>query len=77
MSFSFSVPTNLVFGQGAIQKLHKQRMEAAAIYHQQGRAGQRPQASQGQVLLPARHLARLCEDFAKDCARVAPSGNRR
>ena len=26
MSFSFSVPTNLVFGQGAIQKLHKQRL---------------------------------------------------
>ena len=26
MSFSFHVPTNLVFGQGAIQKLHKQRL---------------------------------------------------
>lgn len=26
VSFSFSVPTNLVFGQGAIQKLHKQRL---------------------------------------------------
>ena len=26
MSFSFSVPTHLVFGQGAIQKLHKQRL---------------------------------------------------
>lgn len=26
MSFSFHVPTNLVFGQGSIQKLHKQRL---------------------------------------------------
>jgi alcohol dehydrogenase len=26
MSFSFSIPTNLVFGQGAVQKLHKQRL---------------------------------------------------
>ena len=26
MSFSFHVPTNFVFGQGAIQKLHKQRL---------------------------------------------------
>ena len=26
MSFSFHVPTNFVFGQGAVQKLHKQRL---------------------------------------------------
>ena len=26
VSFSFHVPTNFVFGQGAIQKLHKQRL---------------------------------------------------
>lgn len=26
MSFSFHVPTNLVFGQGAVKKLHKQRL---------------------------------------------------
>ena len=26
MSFSFHVPTNFVFGQGSIQKLHKQRL---------------------------------------------------
>ena len=26
MGFSFQVPTNFVFGQGAVQKLHKQRL---------------------------------------------------
>lgn len=26
MSFSFNIPTNLVFGQGSVQKLHKQRL---------------------------------------------------
>ena len=26
MGFSFQVPTNFVFGQGAVKKLHKQRL---------------------------------------------------
>ncbi len=37
MSFSFHVPTNLVFGQGSVKKLHKQRLPG-----KNGRRGLRP-----------------------------------
>ena len=45
MSFSFHVPINLVFGQGAIQKLHKQRLPGKhaliVIFQRQIHPGQR------------------------------------